>query len=780
MDDERVGANVGEDEDARREPAGSVDERRRERIGQERGDFRRGRVFQADDAQRSFAVGDRFVEHFDQILHILEGLPPADDEDRVRILQRVEHNATLFRREHFRVKFRQDAVKHRSVDVAHHINFDRRVGDFRQLFDLLDHLFDAFEFRVGRVVDDNDVEFREDERNEVLNDADAGTTVFVRRGEVAERSVRRTERAQTAVLLVGDLTNRVRNVRSERGFERRNGRRDVREVRSEAFERRRGVRRQASDGGRLREVATEVADAAVQTEGRDRGRRRSAFEDLADFVRVAVLNRDETAHVPVRQRRLIHRAEQNEHLRTERGVAVERNRVALRVEIDVANANVRFVGRLTLDETIGRDLRRVGVELLEAGAEEANQRVLKLGRFAILRRVNVRGGAGDDGRGEARRRGRAAERLTSDANAGRLGRVDAVDRTKNAGRDARIRLAGREIRRINFERREVFLNGALQATVRVNDDRAELTVDAKRDFRNRRELAASERFDFVDARRKATIRNDFERRVFAGRDRRSGGARERRRERRSVGVGDFGAENDRFALRRQDRVIGVVSDANEVVAFRVVVRLVRSAAVATFVGRRRRDAVRRVFAFDETGGRDELIASGDVRVVIVPIELFQEIVDDVNRRFGAVNGDFVRFFVVAPKRLAPQRIREKATEVTAEERRVGFVRSRERLLNAAPVFRREIRAVGRGRRRRFRRFRGACVSGARLGRSGFRIGRRAILRSKIGVREREETAERDRDRRRAPNGERSSRRAFVGVATRPSVSPEKLSHLLLF
>jgi hypothetical protein len=54
------------------------------------------------------------------------------------------------------------------------------------------------------------------------------------------------------------------------------------------------------------------------------------------------------------------------------------------------------------------------------------------------------------------------------------------------------------------------------------------------------------------------------------------------------------------------------------------------------------------------------------------------------------------------------------------------------------------------------------------------------LRSKIGVREREETAERDRDRRRAPNGERSSRRAFVGVATRSTISPEKLSHLLLF
>jgi hypothetical protein len=54
------------------------------------------------------------------------------------------------------------------------------------------------------------------------------------------------------------------------------------------------------------------------------------------------------------------------------------------------------------------------------------------------------------------------------------------------------------------------------------------------------------------------------------------------------------------------------------------------------------------------------------------------------------------------------------------------------------------------------------------------------LRSKIGVREREETAERDRERRRAPNGERSASRARVCVAARSSVSPEKLSHLLLF
>ena len=311
----------------------------------------------------------------------------------------------------------------------------------------------------------------------------------------------------------------------------------------------------------------------------------------------------------------------------------------------------------------------------------------------------------------------------------------------------------------------------------MNDDRAELAVDAERDFRNRRELAASERFDFVDARRKATVRNDFERRVFAGRDRRSGGTRERRRERRSVGVGDFGTENDRFAWRRQDRVIGVVSDANEVVAFRIVIRFVRSAAVATFVSRRRSDAFRSVFAFDETGGRDE--GAGDLRVVSVLIELLQQIVDDVNRRFGAVNGQRVRFFVVTPKRFFAQRARKKAIEVAEEVSRVGFVRRRERLLNAATVFRRRIRTVGRRRR-----LRGARVSGARLGRNGrrnrFRIGRRrTILRSKIGVREREETADRERERRRAPNGERPTGRSSVGFATRTRVSPEKLSHLLL-
>ena len=527
----------------------------------------------------------------------------------------------------------------------------------------------------------------------------------------------------------------------------------------------------------------------MEAEGRDRGRRRSAFEDLTDFVRIAVTNRNETANDARGRRRLIHRAEQNEHLRAERGVAVERDRVPFGVEVDFAGARFRLGGRLTLNEAIGRDLRRVGrvgVEFLEAFAEETNQRFLEFGRFAVLRRVNVGGGAGNGGRGETRRRGRTAERLASDADAGRLGRSDAVDRAQNAGRDARVRLIRRERRRVNVERREVFLDGALEFAVRVNDDRAELAVDAERDLRNRRKFAARERFDFVDLRRKATVRNDFERGVFARSvDRRFSGAREGRRERRRVFVGDFGTENDRFVLRRQDRGVGVVSDANEVVAFRVVVRFVRIAAGAAFVGGGRRDALRRVFAFDETGGRDKLIASGDVRVVIVAIELLQEIVDDVNRRFGAVNGDFVRFFVVAPKRLASQRIREKAAEVTAEERRVGFVRRRERLLNAAPVFRREIRAVGRGRRRRFRRFRGASVSGARFARSGrrnrFRIGRRrAILRSKIGVREREETAERDRERRRAQNGERSSRRAFVRVATRPRVSPEKLSHLLLF
>ena len=219
----------------------------------------------------------------------------------------------------------------------------------------------------------------------------------------------------------------------------------------------------------------------------------------------------------------------------------------------------------------------------------------------------------------------------------------------------------------------------MEFAVRVNDDRAELAVDAERDFRNRRELAARERFDFVDLRRKTAIRNDFERGIFAGSvDRRRGGAGKRRRERRSVFVGDFGTENDRFALRRQDRGVGVVSDANEVVAFRVVVRFVRSAAVAPFVGGSRRDAFRAVFAFDETGGRDE--ASDDVRVVSVLVELLQKVVDDVNRRFGPVNGERVRFFVVTPKRFFPQRVREKAIEITEEINRVGFVRRRERLL----------------------------------------------------------------------------------------------------
>ena len=488
-----------------------------------------------------------------------------------------------------------------------------------------------------------------------------------------------------------------------------------------------------------------------------------------------MLNRDETTHVPERRRRLVHRPQENEHLRTDRGVAVERNRVANDVERNVADANFRLARRLTFNETVSFGLRR-GFKFFEALAEEANQRVLEFGRFAILRRVNVGGGAGNGGRGEVRRRGRAAERLTSDADAGRLVRVDAVDRAQNAGRDARVRLARRERRRVNLQRREVFLDGALEFAVRVNDDRAELAVDSERDFRNRRELAASERFNFVDARRQTAIRNDFERRVFAGSDRLSGGTRKRRRERRNVFVGDFGTEDDRFVLRRQDRGVGVVRDANEVVAFRVVVRLVRS-AVAVGVTGRRRDAFRRVFAFDETGGRDE--ATGDLRVVSVLIELFQQVVDTGVRRFGPVNGERVRFFVVTPKRFLAQRGREKAVEVAEEVSRVGFIRSRERLLNASAVFRREICGVG------LRRVLSASVSGARLNRSGrrngFRIGRRrAILRSKIGVREREETAERDRDRRRAPNGERSASRASVRVATRSSVSPEKLSHLLLF